>query len=96
MDRRVDFRWGYLEALMEVAHYWEGRKRYDHAVGLYQRAVKEDFSREDIHRKLLILLNSLGRRSEAAAHYQHMVNVLREAHKQPEPQTQQLYAEIMA
>lgn len=96
LDRRVDFRWGFMEALMEVARFWLDKERYEHALGLYNRAISEDFSREDIHREMMMLYNHLGRRSEAAAHYQHMLEVYRTHGYEPEPATQQLYADIVA
>ncbi len=95
-ERREDFRVGYMEALMHTARYYIDRERYDYALNLYHRAVTEDIHREDVHRELLLLYNNLGRRSEAAAHYRKFVEELKQLGEEPAPETQQVYAEIMA
>jgi DNA-binding SARP family transcriptional activator len=62
---------------------------------LFQRALVEDFAREDIHRQLMKLYAQLGRRSEVAAHYQRLIEDFKKAGKSPSPETQAVYAEIM-
>jgi tetratricopeptide (TPR) repeat protein len=69
----------------------EGRPEY--ALGLYQKAVSENARREDIHREIMRLFTSLGRRSEAAAHYQ---KILQELNSKIAPETRAVYEEIMA
>ncbi len=92
LDRRADFQAGYLQALCEVARYRISEGRPEFALGLYQRAVGENIHREDIHREIMRLYKSLGRRSEAAAHYQKL---LEELGSKISPETQALYQEIM-
>jgi DNA-binding SARP family transcriptional activator len=93
LDRRADFQSGYLEALNEMALVRLGEGKPEYALGLYQRAVNENVRREDIHREIMRLFTSLGRRSEAAAHYQKLVQEL--DHKVA-PETKAVYDEIMA
>jgi len=93
LDRRVDFQSGYLDALSEMAQHRLGENRPEQALALYQKAAHENNKREDIHREIMKLFASLGRRSEAAAHYQKMVHDLKEKIEQ---ETHAVYEEIMA
>jgi len=96
LDRRRDFRIGYLEAMTAMAKVWYDRGRHDQSLSLLLRALDEDYSREDIHRDLMQLYTSVGRRSEAAAHYQQFADHLKARGLEPAPDTQTLYAEIIA
>lgn len=96
IDRRNDFRAGYLEALTEMAHARLAAERFEHALGLFQRALAEDNSREDIHREVMQLFSRLGRRSEAAGHYQRLVDDLKKEKRTPTPETQALYQDIIS
>ncbi len=96
VERRAEFRAGYLEALTEMAHIRLEEERYEHALGLFQRALAEDFSYENIHRDIMQLYAKLGRRSEAAAHYQRMVEEFRKAGRDPEDETEAIYQSIMS
>ncbi|MBZ0283483.1 MAG: hypothetical protein K8L97_22295 [Anaerolineae bacterium] len=96
VDRRNDFRAGYLEALTEMAHVRLDAERYEHALGLFQRALAEDNTREDIHREVMQLYARLGRRSEAAGHYQRLAEDLKKEKRQPAPETQELYQNIIS
>jgi DNA-binding SARP family transcriptional activator len=93
LDRRADFQAGFLEALSEMAQYRLNEGRPEFALGLYQRAVNENITREDIHREIMLLFTSLGRRSEAAAHYQKLYEELK---GRVSLETKALYEEIMA
>ena len=97
ISRREDFRAGYLEALTEMAQARLADGRAEHALGLYIRAIGEDPRREDLHRAVMQLYADLGRRSEAAAHYQRLEEELRASGAgEPEPETRALYAAIMS
>lgn len=96
VERRRDFRTGYLEALSEMAHVQLAEDRPEHALGLLQRALNEDSSREDIHREVMRLYARMGRRSEAAAHFQRLVDELDQAGRSPEAETKALYDSIMS
>jgi DNA-binding SARP family transcriptional activator len=95
-DRRNDFRAGYLEALTAMAHVRLQEERLEHALGLFQRALGEDFSRENIHWDVMRLYAHMGRRSEAAAHYQKLVEEFKKENREPSPETQAIYQEIMS
>jgi two-component SAPR family response regulator len=93
LDRRADFQAGYLQALGEMAQYRLSEGRPEMALALYQRAIAENAKREDIHREIMRLYTSLGRRSEAAAHYQKLASELKD---RLAPETRAVYDEIMA
>lgn len=96
VERRADYQEGYLEALSEMARIRLAEGRQQHALGLLQRAVGENDRYEPIHRQIMQLYASLGRRSEAAAHYQKLIEQLKVDGLEPEAETQALYASIMS
>jgi DNA-binding SARP family transcriptional activator len=96
MHRRQDFRAGYLEALTEIAHVRLAEGRPEHALGLLQRALSEDGRREDLHREIMRLYTQLGRRSEAAAHFQKLAEDFRKQSREVSPETRTVYEEIMS
>ncbi len=96
VTRRADYQQGYLEALSEMARVRLAEGRQEHALGLLLRAVSENDRYEPIHRQIMQLYADLGRRSEAAAHYQKLLEQLKQEGKEPEPETQTLYAAIMS
>jgi DNA-binding SARP family transcriptional activator len=94
--RRQDFRAGYLEALTEIAHVRLAEDRPEHALSLLQRALAEDVSREDLHREIMRLYTHLGRRSEAAGHFQKLAEDLRRQGREVAEATRAVYEEIMS
>lgn len=97
MERREDFRSGYLEALTEMAKARKAEGRAEHALGLFLRAITENPRREDLHREVMKLYAELGRRSEAAAHFQRLEEDLATTYDtEPEPETRALYDEILS
>ena len=94
--RRDDFRAGYLEALTSMAQVRLAENRPEHALGLFQRGLNEDGSRQDLHREVMRLYAMLGRRSEAAAHYQRMCTELDKSGVAPADETNALYQQIMS
>jgi DNA-binding SARP family transcriptional activator len=96
VERRADYQQGYLEALSEMARIRLEEGRQEHALGLLLRAVSENDRYEPIHRQIMQLYANLGRRSEAAAHYQKLVEQLKAEGKEPERDTRELYASIMS
>ncbi len=96
LDRRRDFQSGYLEALTEMAYVRLNEDRPEQALGLFQRALAEDSRRESLHRDIMQLYTRLGRRSEAAAHYQRLVEELKRDGREPMAETQALYKTIMS
>jgi len=96
VERRADYQKGYLEALSEMARIRLAEGRQEHALGLLLRAVSENDRYEPIHRQIMQLYANLGRRSEAAAHYQKLVELLKIDGKEPEAETKVLYTSIMS
>jgi DNA-binding SARP family transcriptional activator len=96
IDRRADYQRGYLEALSEMANIRLEEGRQEHALGLLLRAVAENDRYEPIHRQIMQLYANLGRRSEAASHYQKLSEQLRMDGEEPERETSELYASIMS
>jgi DNA-binding SARP family transcriptional activator len=90
-ERSRNYRAGYLEALNEMAEVWIARDRHEQALTLLLKGLNEDIKREDMHRKVMQLYSHLGRRSEAAVHYQRLLD-----EKVPiSDETKRLYKEIM-
>lgn len=96
VERRADYQKGYLEALSEMARIRLDEGRQENALGLLLRAVGENDRYEPIHRQIMQLYASLGRRSEAAAHYQKLAEQLKADGREPEAETRALYASIMS
>lgn len=96
VQRRSDYQTGYLEALSEMARIRLEEGRQENALGLLLRAVSENDRYEPIHRQIMQLYANLGRRSEAAAHYQKLVEKLKSDGKEPDVETKELYAAIMS
>lgn len=95
VDRRADYQIGYLEALTALTRIRANENRTEQALALTQRALSEAPNRQDLHRQLMRLFTRLGRRSEAAAHYQHLERTTREQHLSLDEETQAVYAELM-
>lgn len=96
VSRRKDFRAGYLEALMAMANVRLSEDRPEHALTLFQRALAEDNRREDLHREIMLLFTRLGRRSEAAAHFQRLTEEMRKQGLDVGQETRAVYNEIMS
>jgi DNA-binding SARP family transcriptional activator len=96
VERRQDYQVGYIEALCGVAEVRLNEERYEHALTLLQRAVQEDPARQDLHRRIMNLYAELGRRSEAASHYNAMRDALSKNGIEIEPETEQLFTQLMS
>jgi DNA-binding SARP family transcriptional activator len=96
VDRRRDFQTGYLEALTETARVRLNEDRPEHALGLFLKALSEDGRREDLHREVMHLYTKMGRRSEAAAHYQRFMEDMRKQGHSVSDATRAAYADIMS
>ncbi len=95
-ERREDFQAGYLEAMTNIAKVRLEEGREEQALALLLRAASENDTYEPIHREIMKLYARLGRRSEAAGHYQRLIDTLRSNGLQPSAQTQSVYADIMS
>jgi len=96
LQRRYEYQTGYLEALGEMANVRLKEGRPEPALALLQLSLKENPRRQDVHRRVMSLFADLGRRSEAAGHYQKLQEILAEQGLTLEPETKQLYKELMA
>ncbi len=94
--RRADFLNGYMEAITEMANVRYEKGATEHALRLYLRALNEDITREDLHRRVMRLFAEMGRRSEAAAHYQKIQREFKALKLSVSPETEQVYQEIMS
>ncbi|MCC7206378.1 MAG: hypothetical protein IT323_03675 [Anaerolineae bacterium] len=94
--RRQEYQMGYIEALTGMATARLEENRPEHALTLLQKAVAEDPRRQDLHRRVMQLYADLGRRSEAASHYQRLQETLKEQRTSLEPETVSLYRELMS
>jgi two-component SAPR family response regulator len=94
--RRQEYQSGYLEALNEMATLRLEEDRPEHALALLLRAVNDNPRRQDVHRRVMSLYADLGRRSEAASHYQRLQEILNENNLALEDETRRLYRELMS
>ncbi|MEO0565965.1 MAG: bacterial transcriptional activator domain-containing protein, partial [Chloroflexota bacterium] len=92
VERREEYQAGYLEAVVNLATERLKQGRREHALSLFQRALTENNTRQDIHREVMKLYASMGRRSEAAAHYQE----LEAADLLVDAETTEVYQHIMS
>ncbi|PJF41642.1 MAG: hypothetical protein D6737_11835 [Chloroflexi bacterium] len=95
VSRRQDFQAGYLEALSEMAQMSIADDRPEQALNLIQKALNENPKHETLHQEIMRLYANMGRRSEAAVHYQRMVEDWRKDGLTPSSETEKLYSEIM-
>jgi DNA-binding SARP family transcriptional activator len=96
VDQRTAYQTGYLEAMMSLAHIRAQTGRPDHALRILVQASSENADFEPLHQEIMKLYSALGRRSEAASHYQSLVETLTERGTKPSAATQQLYQQLMA
>lgn len=96
IERRADFEAGYLEAMTAIAKARLEEGREEQALALLLRAANENDMYEPIHQEIMMLYSRLGRRSEAAAHYQKLIELMKDHGTEPSAETQALYNEIMA
>lgn len=95
-SRRADFLSGYMEAITNMAEIRYQQGNPEHALRLYLRALAEDNTHEGVHQQVLRLFTELGRRSEAAAHFQRAREELQSMGKQFSQETEAVYQEIMS
>lgn len=94
--QRQAYRSGYLEAILAVARSRMDGGRHERALRILLQATNENDDVETIDREIMRIYAKLGRRSEAAAHYQALVENLTHKDQVPEEETTQLYEELMA
>lgn len=95
-ERRGDFCAGYLEALDAIAQTRIKEERPEHALVMYKRALLADNTRQDIHREVMRIYQSLGRRSEAVAQFMQVEEVAKSIGSPIEQETRSLYQAILS
>lgn len=95
LNRRYDYQTGFIEALTGMADVRLSEERYEHALALLQRASTENPFRQDLHRRIMTLFADLGRRSEAASHYQRLREFLANNESHMEAETERTYRQLM-
>ncbi len=94
--RRAEFQAGHIEALTEMAALRHADGRPEQALNLLLRAAADDPHRQDIHRNIMQMYGELGRRSEAAGHFQKIKQDLADRGHALEPETQQVFHDLMS
>lgn len=96
LERQGDFRAGYIEALQHIAGMWEARNHPEQALRVLSKVLTEDLRVEQVNRDIMRLYASVGRRNEAAAHFQRVAADMAQDNRTPSPEMQQLYQDIIA
>jgi predicted ATPase/DNA-binding SARP family transcriptional activator len=95
--RRESLRETHLALLVELAELQAEADDVGGAIATLQRAVVEDPLHEVAHRGLIRLFAQDGRRQQALSQYQQLREALdRDVAAEPDPETRQLYREILA
>jgi len=95
ISQRQAYQIGYFEATIAVAAHDVREARPERALRQLLQVAGDTVDYEPLHQEIMRLYADLGRRSEAAAHYQWLLDTLHTKNLQPSPQLQQLYQEIM-
>ncbi|MGB1288389.1 MAG: AfsR/SARP family transcriptional regulator [Aggregatilineales bacterium] len=96
LDRRAAFHEGYLETLISIANIHQENNKGDVALQYFQKALDDNYQRQDIHQSVMQLYADMGRRPEAIKHYQNLEKTFNDKGIMIEPHTQQLYTDISA
>ena len=96
LERRDAYQIAYIEALENIADSWEARASYELALHTLNRAIDTDFTRDEIHLKLLRLYLRLGRRAEAVAHFARLERWAKSTSTPLSGQIRQLHGDLTA
>jgi DNA-binding SARP family transcriptional activator len=96
VQRRVDFRAGYVEALTYIANSWKERNNLEQALTVLQKGLTEDLRVDGLSADVMRLYSDLGRRNEAAAHYQRVLQDYSKDNLKPSEKLTEVYQELMA
>ena len=95
--RRERLQETYLALLGRLAEMHAGREEWATAIGLLERVVEEDATREEGHAGLMRALTASGQRGRALRQYAELRAILRrEVDAEPDAATQALYTAILA
>ena len=96
-ERRTFLAGLYLQLLIGLAEAFEKRGAYSQAVDRLRTVLRQEPTREDVHRRLMRLYSKMGTRYEAVRQYQICRDVLRRAlNLVPGQETEALYADVLA
>jgi two-component SAPR family response regulator len=96
LERQVELRRLYGEALLDLGGLLSEEGRYAEAAEAYRKAIAHDELLEAAHRELMRCYAHLGERNQALRHYQGMVEMLREElGSSPAPETAELHRSLL-
>lgn len=96
-DRREKLQRQLLEALIGLARIYNSEEKYEESLGYFMRAIHETPLREDIHREVMSLYQTLGYPGEATRQYQQLETLLQDTlGVQPGRETQELLQQIQS
>lgn len=94
-ERREGLRQTYAQALIQLARIYQRRGDDQRALGFFTRAVKESPEREDIHRHIMTLYETLNMLDDAKIQYQKLEKTLKEKlNIEPSRESRELYERI--
>lgn len=95
LERREKLQRLFLEALIGLARYYKSTDQNEEALGYFMRALKEAPQREDLHREVMKVYQTLGYPEEARRQYQWLTAFLQDTlGVEPGSETQALFQEI--
>jgi DNA-binding SARP family transcriptional activator len=94
--QRQAYQQGYVEAVLAVAAHRVKAGRPEQALRLLSQACQSQEQYEVLHWELMTLYSQLGRRSEAAAHFQAWQQLLKQQGLSLSPQSQAFYQALMS
>lgn len=96
-DRREKLQRQLLEALIGLARIYKSAEKYEESLGYFMRAIHETPLREDIHREVMSLYQTLGYPDDAVRQYQQLETLLQDTlGVQPGRETQELLQQIQS
>ncbi len=94
--RRSNFRYGYVEAITFMSNVWKQRQKPELSLSLLQKAYGEAPYIDEINLEIMETYAQMGRRGEAAAHYQRVEKDYQDEGMLLSEQLQALYQQIIA
>ncbi len=96
LNRRANFRYGYVEAIKFMSNVWKQRQKPEISLSLLQKAYGEAPHIDEINFEIMETYAQMGRRGEAAAHYQRVEKDYQVEGILPSERLQALYQQIIA
>jgi two-component SAPR family response regulator len=97
VERREELRRLYAQALIGMGRIYKRRGEEQRAIGFFTRSLKETPEREDIHRQVMALYQSMDLPDDAIMQYRKLQQILHDTLKiEPSRETRELYEAIEA